>query len=187
MRLRTAEKLEAEADRVKYLNSSDTKQSAKRPNCSSISIRRTPALCYRTNWNHENRCHFLPPTYGSLGDIDSSKNTTQSTQPILKLSPRFLKLSPRLRCVHFTHYSVTKQRLADHDAERQAANQTIMARPLVHDEQGGSCLRMIVRLLPNLSALKELPAAQPANRTKGRRGDDRNPASFNLCAAQAVG
>src|SRR6266446_10774268 len=50
MRLRTAEKLEAEADRVKYLNSSDTKQSAKRLNCSSISIRRTPALCYRTNW-----------------------------------------------------------------------------------------------------------------------------------------
>ncbi len=41
MRLRTAEKLEAEDDRVKYLNSSGTKQSAERLNCSSISIRRT--------------------------------------------------------------------------------------------------------------------------------------------------
>src|SRR5438874_5991916 len=61
MRLSTAEKPKAEADRVKYLNSSDTRQSAKRLNCSSISIRRTPALCYRTNLNHENRCRGEKP------------------------------------------------------------------------------------------------------------------------------
>ena len=27
----------------------------------------------QTDWNHQYRCHFLPPTYGSLGDIEPSK------------------------------------------------------------------------------------------------------------------